>query len=139
MDRRGMIVLGHGSRRSEVGAAFEALVARVAANIPEYPVVPAFFSLGTPTLGDQVRALAREGCTRIIILQYFLYNGVHIEQDIPAMLAELRQEFPQVTFEVQPTLQDDPALERLLVNRLLAACTDSPLSTSATKTRSSQG
>lgn len=121
MDTLGMIVLGHGSRRTEVGTAFEALVARVARNIPGYPVVPAFFSLGAPTLKDQVRLLVGDGRTRIVILQYFLYNGVHIEHDIPAMIAELRQEFPFVTFEVQSTLQDDPAMERLLVDRLVAA------------------
>ncbi|NLY41063.1 MAG: hypothetical protein GX055_05515 [Desulfovibrionales bacterium] len=122
MTTLGMIVLGHGSRRSEVGTAFEALVARVGASIADYPVLPAFFSLGTPTLADQVRQLVDKGCTRIVILQYFLYNGIHIEKDIPAMIAALRQEFPAVCFELQPTLQDDPALERLLVDRLVSAC-----------------
>ncbi|NCC58532.1 MAG: cobalamin biosynthesis protein CbiX, partial [Synergistales bacterium] len=77
------------------------------------------FSLGEPTLADQVRALARQGCDRIVVMQYFLYNGVHIEQDIPEMIVALREEFPGVEFVLQPTLQDDPALERLIVDRLL--------------------
>lgn len=122
MTKLGMIVLGHGSRRAEVGTAFESLVARVGAGIADYPVLPAFFSLGSPTLADQVRQLVGSGCTRILILQYFLYNGTHIEQDIPAMVTDLRKEFPAVRFDVLPTLQDDPALERLLINRLMAAC-----------------
>lgn len=53
-------------------------------------------------------------------MQYFLYNGVHIEQDIPDMIAELQREFPEVEFVLQPTLQDDPALEQLIVDRLSA-------------------
>lgn len=115
-----MIVLGHGSRRKEVALQFTAMVGRVASRIAEAQVLPAFFSLGEPTLADQVRELVVRGCTRIVVMQYFLYNGVHIEQDIPQMIAALREEFPGVEFVIQPTLQDDPALERLLVDRLLA-------------------
>ena len=121
MDTTGMIVLGHGSRRREVGEAFTAMVGRVARRLPGMTVLPAFFSLGEPTLADQVRRLASDGCSRIVIMQYFLYNGVHIEQDIPEMIAELRREMPGLQFVVQPTLQDDPAMETLIADRLLAA------------------
>lgn len=121
MDTTGMIVLGHGSRRREVGEAFTAMVERVARQLPGMTVLPAFFSLGEPTLADQVRRLASGGCSRIVIMQYFLYNGVHIEQDIPEMIAELRREMPGLQFVVQPTLQDDPAMERLVADRLRAA------------------
>ena len=121
MGRTGMIVLGHGSRRGEVGRAFTAMVGRVADLMGGATVLPAFFSLGEPTLADQVRRLAADGCSRIVIMQYFLYNGVHIEQDIPEMISELRREMPGLQFVVQPTLQDDPAMETLIADRLLAA------------------
>lgn len=119
MIKTGMIVLGHGSRRTEVAQRFTAMVGRVAALVRDAEVLPAFFSLGEPTLADQVRTLAVQGCGRIVVMQYFLYNGVHIEQDIPEMIAALEEEFPKVEFVLQPTLQDDPALERLIVDRLL--------------------
>jgi sirohydrochlorin cobaltochelatase len=115
-----MIVLGHGSRRKEVSLQFSDMVERVESQIRSAPVLPAFFSLGEPTLADQVRELVAKGCDRIVVMQYFLYNGVHIEQDIPEMIGALRGEFPGVEFVIQPTLQDDPALERLIVDRLAA-------------------
>jgi len=118
MEGTGMIVLGHGSRRREVGAAFVAMVGRVAERMPFVRVLPAFFSLGEPTLADQVGVLADAGCSHIVIMQYFLYNGVHIEQDIPAMVEELQRKYPGVEFELQPTLQDDLAMERLIEARL---------------------
>jgi len=120
MAKMGMIVLGHGSRRREVGEVFTAMVGRVAEKVSGASVLPAFFSLGEPTLEDQVRVLAGQGCTRVVVMQYFLYNGVHIEHDIPEMITALNREFPGVEFVVQPTLQDDPAMERLVVDRLLA-------------------
>jgi len=118
--KTGMIVLGHGSRRTEVALQFTAMVERVERQIANARVLPAFFSLGEPTLAEQVRVLAGEGCTRIVVMQYFLYNGVHIEQDIPEMIKGLRGEFPWIEFAIQPTLQDDPALEHLIVDRLLS-------------------
>ena len=120
MHNTGMIVLGHGSRRKEVSLQFTAMVGRVASRMRGARVLPAFFSLGEPTLADQVGELVSQGCRRIVVMQYFLYNGVHIEQDIPQMIAALREEFPGVEFVIQPTLQDDPALEGLIVDRLLA-------------------
>ncbi len=125
MGKVGMIVLGHGSRRREVADVFEAMVGRVAARVAQtasgVPVLPAFFSLGEPTLADQVKVLVADGCNRIVIMQYFLYNGVHIDTDIPSMVADLRKEYPGVEFVVQPTLQDDPAMELLIVTRLIGA------------------
>jgi len=121
MGKTGMIVLGHGSRRKEVGEAFTAMVGRVAERFADAKVLPAFFSLGEPTLADQVGALAGQGCLRIVIMQYFLYNGVHIEQDIPAMVGALQEQYPGLEFVLQPTLQDDPAMEQLIVDRLSAS------------------
>ncbi|NCD24488.1 MAG: hypothetical protein EOL86_02670 [Deltaproteobacteria bacterium] len=119
--KTGMIVLGHGSRRREVGRSFEAMVGRVAAMVPGATVLPAFFSLGEPTLAHQVGVLVGQDCARIVVMQYFLYNGVHIEQDIPSMIAELRGAYPGVEFVVLPTLENDPAMERLVAERLLGA------------------
>ena len=56
-------------------------------------------------------------------MPYFLYNGVHIEKDIPALLAELERRYPHLDFVLQPTLENDPAMERLVLERLQDAIT----------------
>lgn len=86
-------------------------------------VVPAFFSLGQPDLPTQAQILENHGCGRIVIMPYFLYNGVHIEKDIPALLAELKMRYPHLDFVLQPTLENDPAMERLVLERLQDAIT----------------
>ncbi|HKK32455.1 MAG TPA: CbiX/SirB N-terminal domain-containing protein [Desulfomicrobiaceae bacterium] len=114
----GIIILGHGSRKREVGDTFNALVRRIAKRTPGAAVVPAFFSLGTPTLSDQVGVLVDRGAERVVIMPYFLYNGVHVETDIPALVGRLEHKYPQVRFKVLPTLENDPELENLLVDRV---------------------
>ena len=51
-------------------------------------------------------------------MPYFLYSGQHVTVDIPALWTECRQRFPQITIELLPTLENDPALEDLVVERL---------------------
>jgi sirohydrochlorin cobaltochelatase len=123
MKKTGMIVLGHGSRRREVACRFEEMIRRVAAHLPQAVVLPAFFSLGQPDLPTQIRELDQQGCVRVVIMPYFLYNGVHMEKDIPALLTELRQTYPHMDFVLQPTLENDPAMERLILARLQADIT----------------
>ena len=51
-------------------------------------------------------------------MPYFLFAGQHVTVDIPVILDACRQKFPNVTLEVLSTLENDPVLETLLVERL---------------------
>ena len=63
----------------------------------------------------------RCGVRRIVLMPYFLYSGQHVTHDIPALLDECRRQFPGVALEVLPTLENDPAIEDLVLERLTAA------------------
>ena len=120
MMKTGMIVLGHGCRRPQVARDFEGMVERIAALVSGALVLPAFFSLGEPTLPQQCKVLVDQGCTRIVVMPFFLFNGVHVEQDIPALVNDLQNQYMGVSFVVLSTLAGDPALEQLVAQRLLA-------------------
>ena len=95
------------------------MVGRIAARLGRNHVLPAFFALLRPNIQDQVAELASRGVDRIVILPYFLFQGQHVGVDIPNILAQCREWFPQVTLELLPTLESDPAVETLVVQRLL--------------------
>jgi uroporphyrin-III C-methyltransferase len=114
----GVIVISHGSPRAAANRSFLDLVERLAGQLPEADVVPAFFSSAQPDLPEQVAALAARNVRRILVMPYFLFAGLHVAIDIPNLLAECSQRFPHLTLELLPTLEDDPALEELLVERL---------------------
>jgi len=80
--------------------------------------LPAFFALVRPNLHDQVAELASRGVQRIVVLPYFLFQGQHVSVDIPNILAQCRVWFPQVTVELMATLENDPAVETVVVERL---------------------
>jgi precorrin-8X/cobalt-precorrin-8 methylmutase len=62
-----------------------------------------------------------------VLMPYFLGEGQHVTKDIPDLLEECRRTFPEVTVEVLPTLENEPALEDLIVERLTAFFSSSDL------------
>ena len=125
-DVTGILIISHGSPRAEANQGFEAMVARVASRLQGAEIAPAFFSIARPDIPDQVVALASRGVRRILLMPYFLYSGQHVTVDIPALLDECRRQCPQVALELLPTLENDPSLEDLLVERLTPYTDSSP-------------
>jgi precorrin-8X/cobalt-precorrin-8 methylmutase len=123
-DATGILIISHGSPRAEANQGFVDLVGRIAARLGTGDVRPVFFSIARPNIQDQVAAMAARGLRRIVLMPYFLYSGQHVTVDIPAQLAECRAQFPQVTLELLPTLENDPALEDVVVERLTALVAD---------------
>ncbi len=117
-DSMGILVISHGSPRAEANRGFEAMVGRVASRLEGVHVLPAFFSIVRPNIPDQVAAMASRGVRRVLLMPYLLYSGQHVTVDIPALLEQCRQRFPQLAIELLSTLENDPALEDLVVERL---------------------
>ena len=118
-DRIGILVLSHGSPREEANQGFVAMVERIASRLGAADVLPAFFSIARPDIQDRVAELAGRGIRHIVVMPYFLYTGQHVSHDIPALLAECRRQFPEVTLDLLPTLENDPAVEDVVVERLV--------------------
>ncbi len=95
------------------------MVDRIAARLGMSQVLPAFFALVRPNIQDQVAELASRSVHRVVIMPYFLFQGQHVNIDIPNILSQCRECFPHVTLELMPTLENDPAVESVVVERLL--------------------
>jgi sirohydrochlorin cobaltochelatase len=115
----GLIIICHGSPLEAANEGFIALVHRIAAKLGVGNILPAFFALLRPNIQDQIAELASRGVTRILLMPYFLFQGKHVNIDIPEILAECREWFPDVELELLPTLENDPAVEAVVFERLL--------------------
>ncbi len=116
--RTGIVIVSHGSRRAQANEGFLGLVDRIAIRLQGTPVYAAFFSLAEPSIESRLDALYRQGIRRVALLPYFLFRGQHTSGDIPALLEACRARFPDLALDLLPTLENDPAVEDLLVDRL---------------------
>ena len=63
--------------------------------------------------------LTEKGVTHIKVVPYFLFEGIHIRQDIPEEIEKILKDYPGVTVEMGKTLGVDERLADILVDRIL--------------------
>ena len=117
----GLIVFAHGSRIESANDGVRA-VARDLAELGSFRhVEPAFLELGEPNLAGAVDRLAAQGVTRIVVIPFFLTLGIHLERDLPQIVARLAATHPGLDIQVTPPLEGHSGLAQILLERARAA------------------
>ncbi|MGS2717329.1 sirohydrochlorin chelatase [Eionea flava] len=94
-----LIVMAHGSRKSEANQEFEALARDIATQSHGYAAVkPCFLELATPKLADAVEACIGAGHTRFDVYPLFFNQGNHVTKDIPRQITQLQTQYPHCHF-----------------------------------------
>jgi sirohydrochlorin cobaltochelatase len=110
----GVIVFAHGSRDPLWRGPVESVARQVALTDPLARVECAYLELCEPELPEAAQRLVQAGAQRIRVLPLFFGMGKHAREDLPALVASLREQHPQVLFELLPAAGEDPRLTALL-------------------------
>ena len=78
-----IIILAHGSRNVQAVEEFLRLANLVQERLPSYRIEPAFFQFSENNLHRGLKKLAVSGYKKVKIVPVFLFEGVHIKEDIP--------------------------------------------------------
>ncbi|MFZ3127749.1 MAG: CbiX/SirB N-terminal domain-containing protein [Rhodoferax sp.] len=120
--RRGIVLFAHGSRDPLWHKPIEAVAAHIATLSAHTPVVCAYLELSSPDLSAAATTLVDDGVQSVTIVPMFLGVGKHAREDLPVLVAQLRQQHPMVQFTLQPAIGEDARLVELLARIAL----DSP-------------
>lgn len=118
MEKKGIIVLAHGSRAERADNVLSSLVDKFSSEVDYEYVERAAMELTEPTLADKVEDLAGRGVEKIIVLPLFLFPGIHVQEDIPAMMEKLEENYPRIEFKLGEIVGDDDRLVDILKDRL---------------------
>ena len=113
----GFIVFAHGSRIESANQGVRDLAAEFAHTAGGVPVEPAFLELGEPDLAGAVARLTTRGIRRIVVIPYFLTLGIHLERDLPQLVAAIQSANPGIEIELRRPLEGHPALLQILLDR----------------------
>ncbi|NIC43388.1 sirohydrochlorin chelatase [Aquabacterium sp. A08] len=116
---RAVIVFAHGSRDPLWRGPVEAVAAAVRQRDPGTAVACAYLELCEPGLPDAAAALVAQGARDVRVLPLFFGMGKHAREDLPLLMAELRQRHPAVRFALLPTAGENPRLTALLADMAL--------------------
>lgn len=115
---RGLLVIGHGSRRDEANAAVRELVGLLAGDPGWDAVEPAYLELVEPGIGAGYAALVGRGCTEIVVHPFFLFAGNHTVHDIPAALTAAGATFPDTRWTLTAPLGLHPGVLAAVRSRI---------------------
>jgi sirohydrochlorin ferrochelatase len=114
---KGYIVFAHGSSVESANVAVRT-VARQAAEQGGWDAYEAaFLGGGRPTLPEAVKDLTARGVTHIIVIPYFLTSGLHLERDLPDLVAEVKRSYRGLEIDVTLPLDGHPGLVDALLDR----------------------
>jgi len=113
---RAVVLFGHGSRDPAWRLPIEAVAERLRKRSPELAVRCAYLELTTPDLPDTTAELAAAGVTAVRVVPMFLGVGRHAREDLPKIVATLREQYPGLAFELQPAVGENPRLLDLLAD-----------------------
>ncbi len=119
--KKAIILFGHGSRDALWHLPIQAVAERIRITSPSTTVTCAYLELTEPSLGDAAASLINVGVSDITILPMFLGVGRHAREDLPALIADLKQNHPSTVFQVQPAVGENPAVLDLLAEIALAS------------------
>ena len=102
--KHGLLLFAHGARDPQWSRPFVALARQVELLEPAAIVRLAYLEFMQPTLALAGEELCAAGCQQVDVVPVFLGTGGHVRRDLPGMLAQLSERFPQVRWRLQRAL-----------------------------------
>jgi len=105
---KGLVLFAHGARDPRWALPFQRLQQLIQSQLPAVTVELAFLECMTPSLPDCVQQMVLARYAEITVVPVFLGQGGHVLRDLPLMLDQLRQAYPDLQLNVAPAAGEDP-------------------------------
>jgi sirohydrochlorin cobaltochelatase len=110
MARRAIILFAHGARNADWARPFQQLVAELGERLPGERIVLAFLELMQPSLADCATALYADGVRTLRVVPVFLGVGGHLKDDLPKLVAQIREHCKDLDITVEPPIGEQPTV-----------------------------
>jgi len=115
--KRAILIVGHGSRSKDAQNIFNKIVQFVK-DKSDYSIVEgAHMELCEPSIPDVVGKMVQNHVEEILVVPYFLYEGIHIKEDIPEIIEELSKKYTGLKFKMARPIGAEPMLADILIDR----------------------
>lgn len=123
---RALVLFGHGARDPAWATPFEALRELIQLQLPALPVRLAFLELMQPHLPQLLQQLAADGITEVSVVPIFLGQGGHVRRDLPALIEQARQDYPQMVINVAQAVGEQPEVLNAIAQYCISTLPGTP-------------
>lgn len=110
MATHALVLFAHGARDPRWAEPFQRLQALIQRQSSDVTVVLGFLELMSPRLPELAAQLALEGVNDVTVVPVFLGQGGHVMRDLPGIVEELRQAYPQMGFRIAGAVGEDASV-----------------------------
>ena len=114
---KGILILAHGSKRQESEKILNSLLKKVESKMGESLVCSAYLQFSEQNFEAGVRQLVEKGVKSIKVVPMFIFDGVHVTEDIPNELEEIKTKYPDVDIKMSKHLGDDDRIADIIIDR----------------------
>ena len=115
---KGVLVVGHGSRQKSTEQILEFVVTTARRNLPDTVIEIAYMEFGEKDILSGLNTLTEKGVSEIAVVPYFLFDGMHIRKDIPAILDKFKAKNENVKIAMGRPFGADDRLAAILLDRI---------------------
>jgi len=128
MNPSGILLFAHGARDPAWAQPFEAAAQalRARAQAQGQEVILAFLEFMSPGIVDAGRTLADKGCKQVTVVPLFLGAGGHVRKDLPRLVGELSDLYPDVRWTLSPAVGETDILIQALADAAWALAQAQP-------------
>jgi len=114
-----VILIAHGSKRSESNEEFKALVKKVKEENTRFDVVEfAFLELAQPSIEDVIEKMHEMKIDEVFLYPYFLNSGKHVAVDILSIAREMQLGIKDMKIEVLKHFGASSSVSKIISNDL---------------------
>ena len=111
------ILLGHGSLKQNSEVTMMRLARLLSCE--DIPTNVAFLNFSSPTLAEAVKSCVARGISTIFIQPYFLIQGYYVDKALPQQVAEIKQDYPKVSFHISKAFGYHPNFVEIVYQNFL--------------------
>lgn len=114
----GVLLIAHGNKRSKATTIMQAIAKGVSDQLPNALVAYWFIWQSNGDLESVFNQFASPDMQEIVIIPYFLFDGVHVTKTVREIAAAMAVFYPQKTIAISNPLGIDPRLAEIVADRI---------------------
>ncbi|GAC1545663.1 MAG: CbiX/SirB N-terminal domain-containing protein [Collimonas sp.] len=111
-----LVLFAHGARDPNWAAPFVSLQQLIQQQRPQLLVRLAFLELMQPDLPQLLQQLVAAGVNEVSVVPVFLGQGGHVRRDLPALITQAQQQYPQLAITVAQAVGEQPDVQNAIAD-----------------------
>lgn len=117
-NNQALLIVAHGSKVAETDLIMKDYERALATRKPELKFSYCYLQLMNPDIHTAVKELYEGGVRTLKVFPFFIFNGNHIKEDIPAVLDEIRATYNDLQIQFLDNIGFDDKIVDLMLERI---------------------